>query len=295
MPLTQRSFARHAGTTHRAVQKAVEAGHLAGRLDPDEPRNAAWVAQQRALRGNGAAPVVSMLALETARLETAEFEVVYREAFYLSRAELAEDLHARVETLVQALGSFAAEQGPLLAAELGIGWDRLAPGLMGAVSAFLPEVAMLHQDIEVGLANAATRWRRYPVELPDASRPRRAEFAMPGDLAECRRRLREAKNRIERIRLEACAGSRIVEPAARKLTGSIHVGLQQACLTWFPVRGPMQQVVADLGLNFVLVDQALGRAMRRILERLDRARHGDAAIDTRIAAWEERHGCVWAR
>jgi hypothetical protein len=82
-----RAFARRAGVHLRTVQDARAAGHLVeapdGRLDPDEPHNAAWVAQQQARRGNGAAPVVDMLAAESSRLRLLEYEVRLRSAFYV--------------------------------------------------------------------------------------------------------------------------------------------------------------------------------------------------------------------
>ena len=48
--LSQRAFARLVDVSHQAIGKALRAGHLvdeAGRLDPDEATNAAWLARHR--------------------------------------------------------------------------------------------------------------------------------------------------------------------------------------------------------------------------------------------------------
>jgi hypothetical protein len=54
--LSQRAFARLADVSHQAIGKALRAGHLvdeAGRLDPDEATNAAWLARHRDGLGSG--------------------------------------------------------------------------------------------------------------------------------------------------------------------------------------------------------------------------------------------------
>src|SRR5215469_7905021 len=170
-----------------------------------------------------------LLASEGPRLRGLEHEAAYRQAFYVSRSQCAEELHRTIGELEKALRAFPEDYGPAIAAELGVHPDRLVPGLRLALTVFLIEVASAHAQAERGLDLAAERWKRFPPELPVAERPV-VTFVEPADLAECRARARTARNAIEGTRIDARAGTLLARHAVHKAGADVLIGLKNACI-----------------------------------------------------------------
>jgi len=64
------------------------------------------------------------------------------------------------------------------------------------------------------------------------------------------------------------------------------IGLQKACTRFFAVRGDVQQLVAEFGLDFYTFEGVMQPYMRRVLEAIDCTQLGDAAAEARHAEWE---------
>jgi hypothetical protein len=295
--MTQRAFARLAGVSSPAITKAVRAGHLAvgadGRIDRGEPRNHTWLARHRPEAISPPPLPSETLTLENARLRTLEYEVLTRRAFYHEREQVAGFLHGSCDRILAGLQSFTQTYGPEMAKELGVATDPLLPRLQAAIDQFLSDITATHEVIDRALDGAAARWRRFPPDLPAGRRPPLPAFDPPLDLASCRNRMRAARNAMEEIRVRVRAGLLLADWPTQKAVGDIVIGVQQACIQFFTVRGDVQQVVADLGLDIHTLDMAMQRYMRRTLETIDREQLGDAAVEARKAAWEVRWGRSW--
>jgi hypothetical protein len=271
MLLTQRAFAYYAGTTHRAVQKAFEAGHLvaspAGKLDPNETRNAAWIAQQRTRRGNGTAPVIDMLAAESSRLRLLEYEVRSRSVFYLERTCLRDQIQDAITRLVALLREFVPGQGAAIAAEVGADPARLLPELQSAIDGLIANVSARSLEVESVLNAVAEEWSRFPPRLPAELRPEEA-FVPPTDLMACRSRSRQARASLDQLKAEVRTGTRLARKAAELRVGSFIVGIRTMASEEFLARPQVLELVHRLGPQ-------LHHAIRRRLRDLLRALHAE--------------------
>jgi hypothetical protein len=118
--LSQRAFARRAGVAQQSVMNAAHEGRLhteAGKLDPEHPVNAAFIASHR--NGNGANGTAAQLGALIAKANLTRHAIDRTEAEYLDRAEVAE-LWAEHARLIQArLATLPDRQAGRLAQELG--------------------------------------------------------------------------------------------------------------------------------------------------------------------------------
>jgi hypothetical protein len=260
MPEAQRAFARRASVLHRAVQQALEAGHLiagpSGKLDPQEPRNVAWIAHQRARRGNGTAPVIDMLAAERSRLRLLEYEVRSRSVLYLERA----CLH------VALLREFIPGQGEAIAAEVGTDPARLVPELQAAIDGLIADVSARSPEVESVLNAVAEEWSRFPPRLPAELRPVEA-FVPPADLMACRSRSRQARTSLDQLKAEVRTGTR---RAAELRVGTFIIGIRTMASEEFLSRPQVLELVHRLGPQ-------LHHAIRRRLRDLLRAPHAEVS------------------
>jgi hypothetical protein len=268
MLLTQRAFAYYAGTTHRAVQKAFEAGHLvaspAGKLDPNEPRNAAWIAQQRARRGNGTAPVVDMLAAESSRLRLLEYELQLRSAFYLERAQLRDQVQGSIARLVALLREFIPGQGEAIAAEVGTDPAPLLPELWMAIDGLIVDVEARSLALESVLDAVAEEWSRFPPRLPAELRPVEA-FVPPADLMACRSRSRQARAALDQLKAEVRTGTRLAHKAAELRVGSFIASIRTLATEEFLARPPVLELVHRRGPR---LHHTLRRRLRDLMRTL---------------------------
>ena len=147
--LSNRSFARLAGVSHQSVAQARREGRLVagadGRLDPEQPVNAAYLALHRPAETGGGSETAQLDAL-LARGSLMRHVIERMEADYVERAAIAEQWRAEARRICDQLATIPERWTATVAEELGrpeeqvrTALERFTRSLMEETSSFEAE------------------------------------------------------------------------------------------------------------------------------------------------------------
>ncbi len=151
-PISGSAFARYCGVSKQSVSLARQQGRLVstpdGKLDPDEPTNAAYAALRRAPADTGENGQIAALR---AKIELARHAVAHLRELHVERSACLQQWTAGARKLQATMSSLADRWAAPLAEELAE-QEEIVRGAIGAfVVLLLEEIA----SFEVAAENAA--------------------------------------------------------------------------------------------------------------------------------------------
>jgi hypothetical protein len=145
--LSQREFARRAGVAQQSVLNAAHEGRLqveAGKLDPEHPLNAGFIASHRA--GNGAVGTEAKLGVLTTKARWLTERLQRVEAAHVERAAIAEGIRQTLDMLCAAAPLIPHRYRRVVAARLRIDEDVAGALLQDVAELLLAETAELPEQ-----------------------------------------------------------------------------------------------------------------------------------------------------